>query len=709
MPVELHLLLGLAMATVLAYWATPVAIRIADRFGFYDTPAGGYKDHARPTPYLGGAAVLLAFIVVGALLGGDSRTAPVLVGAVLLGAVGTADDRWMLSSGLRMLIEAVVAVGVWATGLGWDLGLGAAVDLVATVVWLVVLINAFNIFDNMDGVAGSVAGVIAAGIVGVGLASGDTWLAVMAATLCGACLGFLPHNLARPARIFLGDGGSMPVGFVLATLTMEGVAGSGAAWQSLIMGVLLAGLPAVDMVMRILARRRIGQSIFLGGRDGLAHWTKRRVHTARAVVVALGGAQALISVLAVVAARGGSVAIVPAILFYLTTAGVMIAALDVRETAPDATVTTVIARSGPPPWTAALILPLAVLIGVSPYFGGWYDSSQWAPAGFAALIAATVGLIARPVRVGGPMLAALGGLGGLGLVALTSGLWADSVQQAVVSGNEYLAYAAVLALAIVLMRSRRDALTGVAALGVLPVTVGLVTVIQLLGGDPASMFVDGRLDQPLGYINGQAAFFLIGIWPCLALAEQRQPVRAAGGMVGVALLASLLLLSQSRGAALALLVTVVVVLALLPGRARRTWALITAFVAVAAAAPALLDVYSSSRNVPVSASTVHAAALSVIAAALGAGIAWGLVAAAVRRQPAERLRRVSTALLFALVLAAGGVALAKRGDLSRDLRTQYHAFVTVGIEPQGSDTPTSRLASGSGSRYDYWQIAWKVS
>src|SRR4029078_12364036 len=132
---------------------------------------------------------------------------------------------------------------LWAMGLGWSLGLGDGFDAVASAFWIVAVVNAFNLFDNMDGAASSMAAVVAAGLAVLGVAEGDPWLAVTAAALCGASAGFLPHHLcASPARIFLGDGGSMPLGFAVAAVAMIGVSGAAAApWQSLAIGLLFVG------------------------------------------------------------------------------------------------------------------------------------------------------------------------------------------------------------------------------------------------------------------------------------------------------------------------------------------------------------------------------------------------------------------------------------------------------------------------------------
>ncbi|MCW3069646.1 MAG: Undecaprenyl-phosphate N-acetylglucosaminyl 1-phosphate transferase, partial [Solirubrobacterales bacterium] len=199
-----RLFVGLTVAAGVAYLATPYAIRLANRFEFYDKPAG-YKGHLHPTPYLGGAAVMAGLVVALSLAAGSwQKTAPLLAGVVLLFAVGTIDDRRDVSPALRVVVELALAVLVWATGIGWHLHAGAAVDLALTCLWVVGVVNAFNLFDNMDGAASTMALVVSAGAGLIGIVNGDMWLAVGAASLCGACLGFLPRNISVPARIFLG-------------------------------------------------------------------------------------------------------------------------------------------------------------------------------------------------------------------------------------------------------------------------------------------------------------------------------------------------------------------------------------------------------------------------------------------------------------------------------------------------------------------------
>src|SRR5215217_1367818 len=408
----------------MVYWFTPLAIRVADRYQFYDRPTG-YKAHGRPTPYLGGAVVVAGFLAAVVLLAGHwERTLPLVFGVAVLSALGTLDDRRTVSPFVRVAAEGGLAVLLWALGFGWELGAAAALDLAVTAFWVVAVVNAFNLFDNMDGAAPSMAAVVAAGLAIFGIADGNTWLAVTAAALCGACAGFLPHNLTSPARIFLGDGGSMPIGFAVAALAMIGVSDAAVEWQSLAMGLLFVGVPAMDTLLVMVSRTRRRVSILTAGRDHLTHRTQQRMRTARGVAIALGGAQAVISALAIMALEGGSTAVLAAVVVYLVGVGVAIALLDSRyelELASPAPGAVAFGPGTRRPRRAAgvgalvVLVPLVVSLALSPFFGGYFDSDIWVPAGLGLVVVLTGGLIARPPRLNGPTWLLVGCLGALAL------------------------------------------------------------------------------------------------------------------------------------------------------------------------------------------------------------------------------------------------------------------------------------------------------
>jgi UDP-N-acetylmuramyl pentapeptide phosphotransferase/UDP-N-acetylglucosamine-1-phosphate transferase/O-antigen ligase len=728
-PLAERLPIGLALAALVVYAATPYAIVLADRLGFYDEPTG-YKGHARPTPYLGGAAVMSGFVIAMLAAAGDwSKTIPLVGGVALLWAVGTIDDRRTVRPAWRVLVELALAWMVWASGLGWHLHAGALVDLGVTCVWIVAVVNAFNLFDNMDGAASTMALVVAAGASLIGVVRGDAWLAVGAASLGGACLGFLPRNLFPPARIFLGDGGSMPLGFAVAVLVMVAATTSADAWQSLLVALLLVGIPVLDTSLVIVSRRRRGVSILQGGRDHLTHRTRRFLPSTRAVPLTLGAVQAVVSVGAVLAGQGGASFIVIGAILYLLAAAIAIVVLETQQveefgavgvegagaTNPRPGLTGRL-RSSPDHSPAALacLVVLGLGAGLSPFFFAYYDASVWVPVGLGIVLACSMGVVARPMRPDGPAALTLGGLLGLGVWSLASTAWAESVENAVVSGNRWLVYGALLLLMLVLLRNERRSavLLGAAGLGVAAVAISVLA--RLLGGDPGSLFLGGRLNSPLGYINGEGCLFVVGFWLCFAAAESRRAL-LAGPAAGMAtLMACLALLSQSRGTALAMLGSLIAVVALAPGRTDHLCGLLVIAVGVAAAAPNLLHVYDHTVASSVPAGVGHAAGRSALLVALAVGAAWALLTWAFGLLPSRsvyRVRRAAAWLLAIPVVVALVVAVSSAHRIEHDVRDQWHAFTHL-AEPAtatgSASASQSRLLSGGGHRYDYWRIAWRV-
>ena len=740
--------LGLGLAGGLAYMTTPVAILAARRFAFYDVPAG-YKGHRRPTPYLGGSAVMAAFVVALTLATSPSAwTLGLLGGVAVLFVLGTIDDRRGLSAQLRAAVEFALGAALSMLGRGWHLGLGHEVDVVVTGLWVVAVVNAFNLFDNMDGAASTMAIAATAGTSILGLLTHNAWAAVGSAALCGACLGFLPHNLARPARIFLGDGGSMPLGFAVAVLTASAARTAEPSVLALLTGLLLVGVPALDTCLVVISRRRRGISILTGGQDHLTHRTRRRMRTARRVALVLGSTQVLVSALVIVASRSGSSAVVYVLLGFLICAATAIVGLEgsmqtasivavegVGSTAVAMTGTTAWPEAGPkrartpravtarslrpqsPTWASrGATLALAVLglgAGLSPLFSAYFDASVWVPIGLVVILAGGVAAIVRPPGASLPVVLSLTALGGLGLWSLLSTGWAQAAEQAIVDGNRWLAYTALLMLLIVLVRRRVHASVLLAAVGVGIVVVAVTGLVRMLGSDPLSLFIGGRLNSPLGYINGEGCVFAMGCWLSLALAERREPVLAGLGAAATVTLASLTLLTQSRGAAIATFAAVIVALVVVPGVRRRVMALATIGAGLAAAAGPTVRVYAAGQSGAGFASAAHSAVLAIVVFSALTGVVWAaitaIVLAAERRgeRAAGSLGRVATVLVALVLLAPVLAAVVQAPALERSARNQWHAFVHLSDSASsGSSAVQTRLFSGAGNRYDYWRVAW---
>lgn len=242
----------LAILFAVSFLATadlvPWVIRLAWKRGFLDLP-GPRKIHAEPVAYGGGLAVAAGFLFT--LLGGvlaahlhvrhgwfpslpeaaaiAARSVPPRVplllvyalGSLVILTLGLADDRLKLSPRTKLAVETVVALGVALGGERLEaFGMGPVPGTVLTVLWILAVTNAFNLLDHMDGLSSGVALIAAAGFLAVAVQTEQFLIAPAAACLAGACAGFLLFNFP-PARIFLGDAGSLFIGFWMACLTVS--------------------------------------------------------------------------------------------------------------------------------------------------------------------------------------------------------------------------------------------------------------------------------------------------------------------------------------------------------------------------------------------------------------------------------------------------------------------------------------------------------
>jgi UDP-GlcNAc:undecaprenyl-phosphate GlcNAc-1-phosphate transferase len=280
---------GLA-AAIATYLLVPLAIRIAVKTSFLDLPTG-YKGHKRPTPYLGGAAIL-GGILVGIAAGGlHGRYAPVVIGGAIVWALGTVDDRVNLPILLRVGVEIALAVWFVHAGLGWAVFHVQALDTALTILWMLGLMNAFNLMDNMDGAAASTAAASALGAAGLALLSNQRAPATLFLATAGACVGFLPWNLSRPAKIFMGDGGSLPLGLIVAAMTMTTVSREYFGPSGVVVAALLVGLVIFDTTLVTVSRSRAGRPVLSGGRDHTTHRLRRVLGTPRKVALTLAAVQ----------------------------------------------------------------------------------------------------------------------------------------------------------------------------------------------------------------------------------------------------------------------------------------------------------------------------------------------------------------------------------------------------------------------------------
>lgn len=348
----------------------------------------------------------------------------------------------------------------------------------------------------------------------------------------------------------------------------------------------------------------------------------------------------------------------------------------------------------------------AALFGASFLFSGYYAFTQW---GLLALVSSTVlvaALLVRPPRLTRAGALMLGGLVAFAAWAAVSVTWAESAENAWREVARFGLYAVTVALALTVVRSATSARR---VLDVLTIAMaGLVVYVlgRMVVGGAGTMFVDHRLHEPLGYINGQAGLLLMAFWLLFAAGERASRPVPAGALLTLAVgAAQLLVLTQSRAVLPALALSLLLVLALADGRLRRASALLLTFVAVGAAMPALLDVLDQDAAVPGSRPTdavLRSAGLLAILTACAAGAVWAAARGLARRVGVGAgARRTLGLALVAIFLAAAGFGVASVHDPVARAQSEIDAFKNLEIAPVGS----GRFVSGGGFRYDLWRVA----
>lgn len=286
--------LWLGLATITSAMAVGLCRTLARRLAFLDRPGlEAHKQQARAVPYGGGIGIAAAFTgcVVAAWFcttGEDRRlgmqehgiSAVVAVfGAALLFVLGLWDDLRHLRALPKIIIQAVVcAAAVWLGDLGIDSlrGMPGLAFMVAWA-WLMLVTNVYNLLDHADGLSASVA-LVSAGVLLYGsTASGDGLGAVLWASLIGSLAGFLVWNLP-PARIYMGDSGSLPLGFLIGVGTLSVTfwpSGEGGTPLAILSPVLITAIPLFDTTVVVWKRMRRGASPFVGDRNHISHRLRR--------------------------------------------------------------------------------------------------------------------------------------------------------------------------------------------------------------------------------------------------------------------------------------------------------------------------------------------------------------------------------------------------------------------------------------------------
>ena len=255
------------IALGLSLWATPHARSAALRYNIVDKPDGRLKDHEHPTPYLGGIVLYLSFLLtLSFTFGFNEKILGITLAGSVLVIIGLFDDMQAVTPGVKFLGQLIAIIVLIKSGIRIELiALPEWLNIPLTVLWIAGIINAVNIIDIMDGLATGVAFCASIVLFIVSILNGNTMIAVLTLALAGSLLGLLKYNF-QPARIYLGDTGSMFIGLMLGSLSMIG---SYSQYNNFgfIAPVLILGVPIFDMLFVMFLRYRKGLSMFLGSKD----------------------------------------------------------------------------------------------------------------------------------------------------------------------------------------------------------------------------------------------------------------------------------------------------------------------------------------------------------------------------------------------------------------------------------------------------------
>lgn len=263
-------------AFLFVYFLTFQIRKIAIRLNFIDKPEER-KFHTKPTPLLGGIAILFGLIIsfivsyyiCHDLIPQIKLISYFYIGLLLVCLLGLYDDYSMLKPYIKFIIQSIIALlFIFGTKMTNIFG-SEFITVPLLLLWMVGLMNALNFLDNMDGITAGMASILGLGYFALGILSGNHFLSLISVIFIGSCLGFLFHNF-HPAKIFLGDAGSMLIGYTLSVLGII-LFNELPKNCSLLLPILLLSYAIFDISLVSFTRKRDGRNILEGGQDHSTH------------------------------------------------------------------------------------------------------------------------------------------------------------------------------------------------------------------------------------------------------------------------------------------------------------------------------------------------------------------------------------------------------------------------------------------------------
>ena len=312
-----YVILALLVALVVSFLSTPVVKNFAYKVGAIDVPKDNRRMHKQPIPRLGGLAIFIGFMVsILLFVPITAEMKSILLGAVIIVVLGVVDDIMALPAMLKFVVQIVAASipavhgvtilafsnpNIFSDNLYWVLG---NLSIPFTVLWIVAITNSVNLIDGLDGLADGVSAISATTMLVIALLGNQADVALVLAALVGACVGFMPYNL-NPAKMFMGDTGATFLGFILATVSIQGLFKFHMI-ISFAVPFLMLGLPIFDTCFAILRRVSHGQSPMAPDRGHIHHRLIDMGFTQKQAVATLYIISAILGLSAVVLTTSGT-------------------------------------------------------------------------------------------------------------------------------------------------------------------------------------------------------------------------------------------------------------------------------------------------------------------------------------------------------------------------------------------------------------------
>lgn len=313
-----YVMLALLVALVVSFLASPIVKNFAYKVGAIDVPKDARRMHKKPIPRLGGLAIFLGFMVSVILfvpIRGDREMQSILLGAVVIVVLGVVDDIMALPAMLKFLVQIAAALipalngvviqavsnpNIFSDEAYWVFGW---LSIPVTVLWIVAVTNSVNLIDGLDGLANGVSAISATTVLVIALLASEAQVALVMAALVGASVGFMPYN-QNPAKMFMGDTGATFLGFILATMSIQGLFKFYAV-ISFVVPFLILGLPIFDTAFAFIRRIAHGQSPMHADRSHIHHRLIDMGLNQKQAVATLYVLSAILGLSAVVLTTGG--------------------------------------------------------------------------------------------------------------------------------------------------------------------------------------------------------------------------------------------------------------------------------------------------------------------------------------------------------------------------------------------------------------------